>query len=60
MEEHISTGSDAFDNLIGGLDKDCITTVYGPAGSGKTNLGLISLTNTIKSGKKVIFLDTEA
>jgi DNA repair protein RadB len=59
MEERISTGSDAFDKLLGGFDKDCITTVYGPAGSGKTNVCLTTLKNVIESGKKVVFFDTE-
>lgn len=55
-----STGCKVFDNLLeGGFEKDIITTVFGPAGSGKTNLALISVINTIKEGKKVVFIDSE-
>ena len=48
------------DFLDGGYEKDVITTVYGPGGSGKTNLCLLCLVNVVKSGKKVIYVDTEA
>lgn len=53
-----STGSEAFDLLLeGGFEKNVITTIYGPAGSGKTNICLI-LANEMKS-KKTIYVDTE-
>ena len=56
----ISTGSDAIDKLLdGGLETDIISTFYGPAGSGKTNIALSSSVHIAKSGKKVIFIDTE-
>jgi len=58
--EKISTGSLALDQFLeGGYEKDVITTLYGPGGSGKTNLCLMAAVNVAKSGKKVIFLDTE-
>ena len=61
MEERQSTGSEAMDDFLdGGYEKDVITTVYGPGGSGKTNLCLLCLVNVVKSGKKVIYVDTEA
>lgn len=56
----LSTGCTAVDKLLqGGLDTDCITTVFGPAGSGKTNLGLLSAVQAVSAGKKVIYVDTE-
>lgn len=56
----ISTGSKELDEwLEGGYDSDIITTIYGPAGSGKTNLCLLSAVEQAKQNKKVIFIDTE-
>lgn len=45
--------------LDGGYDSDIITTIYGPAGSGKTNLVLLCAINIAAKGKKVIYVDTE-
>jgi len=54
------SGSKDLDEFLdGGYDSDIITTLYGPAGSGKTNLCLLAAVNVAKSGKKVIFIDTE-
>ncbi len=44
--------------LNGGLDKDIITSVYGPAASGKTTFCLLTTISASKEGK-VIFVDTE-
>lgn len=56
----VSTGSQAFDMLLcGGYENDVVSTIYGPAGTGKTTLCLLTLVNVIKSGKKAIFIDTE-
>ncbi|HLC98577.1 MAG TPA: DNA repair and recombination protein RadB [Candidatus Nanoarchaeia archaeon] len=56
----ISTGVSALDQMLeGGYEKDVISTIYGPAGSGKTNLCLLAMINAIKEGKKVIYIDTE-
>lgn len=56
----IDTGSDAINNLLeGGYERDCITTVYGPAGSGKSNIGMTAISKCLKEGKKVIYIDTE-
>lgn len=58
METKISTGSDVLDWLLeGGFEKEVITTIYGPAGSGKTNICLLCASNF--SDKKVIYIDTE-
>ncbi|MFT4312060.1 MAG: DNA repair and recombination protein RadB [Candidatus Woesearchaeota archaeon] len=59
MDEIVSTGS-IFDQLLnGGFEKEVITTIYGPAGSGKTNVALLTLCHIIKNGGKVIYVDTE-
>jgi len=58
--EKIPTGSKILDKLLdGGYEKDIITTIYGPAGSGKTNLCLLCAMNTARSRKKIIYIDTE-
>jgi DNA repair protein RadB len=45
--------------LEGGYENDIITTVYGPAGSGKTILAMLCSIVMARSGKKVIYIDTE-
>ena len=56
----ISSGNPELDKwLNGGYEDDVITTIYGPAGSGKTNLCLIAASEAAKKGKKVIYIDTE-
>src|SRR3989344_9108382 len=58
--EKIPTGSKILDKLLDdGYEKDIITTVYGPAGSGKTNLCILCAMNMAREGKKVIYIDTE-
>ncbi len=59
METKVSTGTAVMDWLLeGGYDKSVITTIYGPAGSGKTNICLLCIANSVK-GQKVIYIDTE-
>ncbi|HII16818.1 TPA: DNA repair and recombination protein RadB [Candidatus Woesearchaeota archaeon] len=54
------TGSRILDSLLaGGYENDIITTIYGPAGSGKTILAMLCATQVARSGKKVIYIDTE-
>ncbi|HLD98339.1 MAG TPA: DNA repair and recombination protein RadB [Candidatus Nanoarchaeia archaeon] len=56
----ISTGSyDLNKWLFGGYERDIITTVYGPAGSGKTNFCVLVTVSQAKKDNKVIFIDTE-
>ncbi len=59
-ESRISAGSyDLNRFLSGGYETDIITTIYGPAGCGKTNLCMLAAVSQAKKGKKVIFIDTE-
>ena len=60
MDTVISSGSQLFDQLLnGGYETNVITTVYGPAGSGKSTLSLLAAIAMAKTRKKVIFIDTE-
>lgn len=57
---YIGTGINALDKLLqGGYETDAVVTIYGPAGSGKTNIALLAAIEAIKKGKKVIYIDTE-
>ncbi len=59
-EDKISTGSyDLNKWLFGGYEKGIITTLYGDAGTGKTNFCVLAAVSQAKKGKKVIFIDTE-
>ena len=56
----ISSGSyDLNKWLFGGYESDIITTIYGPAGSGKTNFCILASVSQAKKSKKVIYMDTE-
>src|SRR4030042_799909 len=58
--EKISTGSyDLNTWLYGGYEKDIITMIAGPPGSGKTNFVILASCSQAKKGNKVIFVDTE-
>ena len=60
LNNRIPTGSKVLDEMLyGGYEKDVITTIYGPAGSGKTVLCLLCSINIARSGKKVIYVDSE-
>ncbi len=60
MEQKISAGSYELNTFLqGGYETDIITTIYGPGGSGKSNLCIIVATSQAKKGNKVIFIDTE-
>lgn len=59
-ERKISAGSyDLNKFLYGGYEKDIITTLYGGAGSGKTNFCIIVSVSQAKKGNKVVYIDTE-
>ena len=60
IERKISAGSyDLNKWLFGGYEKDIITTIFGPAGSGKTNFCILAAVSQSKKGNKVIYIDTE-
>ncbi|MBI2140101.1 DNA repair and recombination protein RadB [Candidatus Woesearchaeota archaeon] len=59
-EGKIPTGSKILDFVLGGgYEKDVITTLYGPAGSGKTVLCMLCAASMARTGRKVVYLDTE-
>jgi len=58
--ERISAGSyDLNKWLFGGYEKDIITMIAGPAGSGKTNFCVLVACSQAKKGNKILFIDTE-
>src|SRR3989338_6310363 len=60
FNEKVSTGSKILGAMLGGgYEKDVITTIYGPAGAGKTVLCILCSINVIRAGKKVMYIDTE-
>ena len=55
----ISTGLQKLDEfLLGGIPSNVITDIYGANGTGKTQLLLQIVINTIKDGGTVLYLDT--
>jgi DNA repair protein RadB len=59
-EEKTPTGAEPINILLeGGFEKDVLTTIYGPAGSGKTNIGLCAIAAILQAGKKALYIDTE-
>ncbi|MEM3405397.1 MAG: DNA repair and recombination protein RadB [Candidatus Pacearchaeota archaeon] len=59
-ENKISAGSyDLNKWLYGGYEKGVITTIYGEAGTGKTNFCILAAVSQAKKGYKVIYIDTE-
>jgi len=56
----VSSGSYDFNRwLYGGYEKDIITMIAGPPGSGKTNFCILVSASQAKKGNKVLFIDTE-
>lgn len=56
----IPTGSKILDKMLdGGYDPDIITTIYGPGGSGKTVICLLCAMKVARTGKRIIYVDTE-
>lgn len=60
MVEHFtSSGSPVLNELCQGIETDVVSTMYGPAGSGKSNFCIMASVDVVKSGKKVIYIDTD-
>jgi DNA repair protein RadB len=58
--DKISSGAKVLDVLLdGGLERGIITTLFGPAGSGKSNIAMLAALSVADRGKKVVFVDTE-
>lgn len=57
MENRLKTNTPVDKLLNGGIECDTITNIYGPAGSGKTNIALA--TAIANSGRKILYMDTE-
>ena len=58
--EKIPFGCGSLDAMLeGGVEAGCVTLIYGEAGTGKTTLCLLLARDMAKTGKKVIYLDTE-
>ncbi|MBI4153244.1 DNA repair and recombination protein RadB [Candidatus Woesearchaeota archaeon] len=61
MTEKISAGSPLLDRFLdGGFESGIVTTIYGPAGSGKTNICILALIRLTGMGKKIVYIDTES
>lgn len=58
--EHIQSGCISIDELLGGgFETGIVTQLYGGSGTGKTNVCIQLAIECVRSGKKVIFIDTE-
>ena len=56
MEEKISSGSETIDELLDGGYNKVVTTIYGPAASGKTTLAMLAAIQQAKQGKNLFLL----
>ena len=45
--------------LGGGFERGIVTQIYGASGTGKTNICIQLAVSAVRSGKKVVFIDTE-
>ncbi len=59
MGHYTSSGNEVLDELCNGIENDVITTIYGPAGSGKTNFCIMLAVDVASKGKKVLYIDTD-
>lgn len=58
--ERIPTGCKSIDEMLGGgFETGIVTQIYGGSGTGKTNICIQLAVECVRSGKKVIFIDTE-
>ena len=59
MDGRIPSGSKILDRMLeGGYETDIITTIYGPAGSGKTILCLLCAISIARKDKKIIYIES--
>src|SRR5574341_282236 len=59
--ERIPCGCKCIDDLLGGgFESGIVTQLYGSSGTGKTNICIQLAIETVKNGRKVIFIDTES
>ncbi|MGB9748386.1 MAG: DNA repair and recombination protein RadB [Candidatus Woesearchaeota archaeon] len=57
--DKLSSNSKVIDKLLeGGFENDVVTTIYGPAASGKTTICLLAAISASRQGK-VVFIDCE-
>lgn len=61
IQKKLPSGSNILDSLLeGGFEPEIISTIYGPAGSGKTNIAILCAVGCARDAKKVIYVDTES
>ncbi|MFB6267742.1 MAG: DNA repair and recombination protein RadB [Halodesulfurarchaeum sp.] len=59
-EDAVPTGCEALDSLLGGgFERGTVTQLYGPPGSGKTNVALSAAVETVAVGGTALYIDTE-
>ena len=59
-DNHKSPSNSSLDAMLGGgFEKGTITQIFGSPSSGKSNITLTLAVNVAKTGKKVIYIDTE-
>ncbi len=60
IPQRIPSNVKCIDDLMnGGLEPGIITEIYGPGGSGKTNISMVFARSVISAGNRVIYIDTE-
>lgn len=60
LPQKIPVGISCIDELMmGGLESEVITEIYGEGGAGKTNLSMQFAISAIRDGGQVLYLDTE-
>jgi DNA repair protein RadB len=59
-QEKIPCECKCIDELLGGgFERGIVTQIYGASGTGKTNICIQLAVAAVRSGKKVVFIDTE-
>jgi DNA repair protein RadB len=59
-DEDVPTGCETLDTLLGGgLERGTVTQLYGPPGSGKTNVALSAAVEVAAGGESALYIDTE-